>query len=62
MRLQSIRGELSKRDFADRPSDKLMDLYLKLDSRLREYGDAAVFAGVQETSIMDALDFERKRS
>lgn len=60
-RLQAIRDELSKRDFADMPSDKLIDLYLKLDSRLREYGDAAVFAGVQETSIIDALDFEPEK-
>ena len=60
-RLQAIRDELSKRDFADMPSDKLIDLYLKLDSRLREYGDAAAFAEVQEVSPLEFMDLEPKK-
>lgn len=45
------------------PSDKLLEIFLKLDSRLQEYGDGAVFAEVKEViPFLENLDLEPQKT
>jgi hypothetical protein len=57
-KLKAIKDELDKRDFADLPTDKLFDLFMKCFHQLNEEAVDTVFHGTEELTVEKAFEHQ----